>query len=255
MTRPARNAGRDWDAATYDRVSEPQLAWGVEVLARLDLAGDEAVLDVGCGTGRVTELLADRLPRGRVIAADAAPSMADAARAALGQRATVLCADVLDLELDAPVDVVFSTATFHWILDHERLFGRVAQLLRPGGRLVAQCGGEGNVEHFLAAADRLMNREPYRPHVAAWERTWRFASAEATEALLRAAGFREARCWLSPASVVPPDPPAYLSSVCCSPHLELLPRELHEPFVADVLAELGEPPELDYVRLNIDARR
>jgi trans-aconitate 2-methyltransferase len=248
-------SARDWDAATYDRVSEPQLAWGIEVLTRLDLAGDETVLDVGCGTGRVTALLADRLPRGLVIAVDAAPSMVDAARAALGERATVLCADVLDLELDEPVDAVFSTATFHWILDHERLFARLAQLLRPGGPLVAQCGGEGNVEHFLAAADRLMNREPYRPHLAGWERTWRFASAEETAALLRAAGFSRACCWLSPAYAVPPDPPAYLSSVCCATHLERLPSELHERFVGDVLRELGEPPELDYVRLNIDARR
>ena len=246
---------RDWDAATYHRVSEPQFAWGVETLARLDLTGDETVLDVGCGTGRVTGLLADRLPRGRVIAVDAAPSMADAARAALGQRATVLRADVLELELDEPVDIVFSTATFHWILDHERLFGRVATLLRPDGRLVAQCGGEGNVERFLAAADRLMAREPYRPHFAGWERTWRFASAEGTQALLRAAGFSQARCWLSPAPVVPPDPPAYLSSVCCSVHLERLPPELHDRFVTEVLTELGEPPELDYVRLNIEARR
>lgn len=248
-------SARDWDAATYQRVSEPQLAWGVEVLDRLELAGDEAVLDVGCGTGRVTALLADRVPRGRVIAVDAAPSMAAAAGVALGERATVVCADVLELELDEPVDLVFSTATFHWILDHDRLFERLARLLRGGGRLVAQCGGEGNVERFLAAAGRVMGREPYGPCFARWQRTWQFGSAQQTEGLLRAAGFRDARCWLSPAPVVPPDPPAYLSSVCCGPHLERLPAQLHDRFVAEVLTELGEPPELDYVRLNIGARR
>ena len=245
---------RDWDAATYQRVSEPQLAWG-EVLARLDLAGDETVLDVGCGTGRVTALLADRLPRGIVIAVDSAPSMVAAARATLGGRARVIRADVLELELDEPVDAVFSTATLHWILDHEQLFERLAGLLRADGRLVAQCGGEGNVERFLAAAKRVMDREPYRPHFASWGSTWRFASAEATGSLLRSAGFSEARCWLSPASVVPPDPPAFLTSVCCRAHLPNLPSHLHERFIAEVLSEFGDPPEIDYVRLNIEARR
>ena len=80
---------RDWDAASYDRVSDPQLGWALEQLERLPLAGDEVVLDAGCGSGRVTALLADRVPRGKVYAVDVAPSMVEHARAALGERATV----------------------------------------------------------------------------------------------------------------------------------------------------------------------
>ena len=246
---------REWDAATYDRVSEPQLQWGREVLDRLPLRGDERVLDAGCGSGRVTVELASRLPRGQVVAVDASAAMVARAREALGSGTDVIQSDLLDLELAEPVDAVFSTATFHWILDHDRLFARLHAALRPGGRLVAQCGGEGNVARFVAASDRVREREPYRGHLHGFERGTLFAGPDETARRLEAAGFVDIRCWLSDAPVVPPDPPAFLTSVCCGPHLERLPGPLHERFVEDVLAELGEPLVLDYVRLNIDARR
>jgi trans-aconitate 2-methyltransferase len=241
---------RDWDAATYDRVSRPQLEWGLAVLERLPLRGDERVLDAGCGSGRVTAELARRLPRGEVVAVDASAAMVARAREALPPGARVIQADLLELELDEPVDAVFSTATFHWILDHARLFERLHGLLRPGGRLIAQCGGEGNVTRFLAATDRVAPRYELDDLAP----SWRFASPEETRGLLEAAGFADVRCWLSEAPVTPPDPPAFLASVCCGQHLELLAPELHDGFVRDVLAELDDPPVLDYVRLDLDAQ-
>jgi len=156
-----RPAPRDWDAATYDRVSDPQFEWGLEVLERLPPRGDETVLDAGCGSGRVTRALLERLPHGRVIAVDAAPAMVAVAREALGDRAEVIEADLVELELAEPVDAVFSSAVFHWVLDHDRLFERVHAALRPGGRLVAQCGGEGNVERFLEAASEAAAEPPF----------------------------------------------------------------------------------------------
>src|SRR5271167_1690890 len=140
---------RQWDGASYDCISGPMEALGREVLSRLELRGDETVLDAGCGSGRVTEALLERLPRGRVIAIDVSASMLAAARERLGRGSAGLeirQADLLELELDAPVDVILSTATFHWIADHEALFRRLHGALRPGGRLVAQCGGEGNID-------------------------------------------------------------------------------------------------------------
>ena len=142
---------RDWDAATYERLSAPMTAMGSEVLDRLVLRGDETVLDAGCGTGNVTRVLHERLPRGRVIAVDAAPSMVEQARALLPADVEVRQADLLELTLDEPVDAVLSTATFHWIGDHERLFANLHAALAPGGRLVAQCGGHGNVEEVKQA--------------------------------------------------------------------------------------------------------
>jgi len=248
---------RDWDAATYDRVSEPQVGWAREVLARLDLRGDETVLDAGCGSGRVTRMLLELLPVGRVIAVDAARSMVEQARAALPEdRVDVLPAtDLTELELEEPVDLVFSNAVFHWIEDHEVLFARLHAALRPDGRLVAQCGGAGNVDAFLRAATEVGSRPPFAERLRGWTGPWRFEAPAPTEERLRGAGFDEVRCWLSPGTVVPPEPLEYLRTVCLGHHLMELPEELHSDFVTAVAERCGEPLELDYVRLNIDARR
>ena len=164
---------RDWNAASYERVAAPLEAMGRDVLDRLTLRGDERVLDAGCGTGRVTAALVERLPRGEVIAVDGSPAMVEQARERLGGRAEVRVADLLELELDRPVDAILSTATFHWIADHDRLFARLHGALKPGGRLVAQCGGEGNIAELAEAAARVGEREPA---LAGWEGPWHFAS-------------------------------------------------------------------------------
>jgi len=100
-------AASHWDAEVYERNSDPQLTWGLEVLDRLALRGDESVLDAGCGSGALTRALVERLPRGRVVAVDGAQSMVERARATLGEAAEVRLADLADLELSEPVDVVF----------------------------------------------------------------------------------------------------------------------------------------------------
>jgi trans-aconitate 2-methyltransferase len=244
---------RDWDATTYDRVSDPQVGWARSVLDRLPLRGDETVLDAGCGSGRVTRLLLERLPAGHVIAVDSSASMVEHAREALGERATVFQASLTELELDEPVDAEFSNAVFHWITDHERLFERLFAALRPGGRLVAQCGGAGNVERFLRVADAVAAEPPYADYLAGWTGPWNFAGADETAARLRAVGFDAVRAWLEPGAVVPPDPSDYLRSVCLRHHLEELPEELRAAYVEAVRERCGR--ELDYVRLNIAARR
>jgi trans-aconitate 2-methyltransferase len=245
---------RDWDAATYDRVSAPQVEWAERVLERLPLRGDETVLDAGCGSGRVTRMLLDRLPRGQVVAVDSSESMVEHARAALDPaRATVLRADLTELVLGEPVDAAFSNAVFHWIADHDALFARLSDALRPGGRLVAQCGGKGNVARFHAAARAVAEEEPYAEYLAGWRGPWNFAGAEETAERLERAGFTAIETWLEPYPVSPPDPTGFLRAVCLGPHLEQLPDELRTGFVEAVRDRCGR--ELDYVRLNIDAKK
>lgn len=244
---------RDWDAATYDRVSSPLVKLATAVLDRLDLQGDETVLDAGCGSGNVTRMLLERLPRGHVIAVDGALSMVEHARAALDGRATVLHGDLTELVLEEPVDAVFSSAVFHWIADHDRLFERLFAALRPGGRLVAQCGGEGNIERFHEAARAVGATAPYAEYLAGWAGPWHFAGPVETAARLERAGFSEVETWLEPHPISPEDPEDYLRTICLGYHLEQLPEELRDDYVRAVLERSGG--ELDYVRLNIVASR
>jgi trans-aconitate 2-methyltransferase len=252
----AQGASSEWDGARYDRVADPQTRWGRAVLDRLELTGSETVLDAGCGSGRVTEELLERVPRGRVVGLDASSSMLDNARrrlAAHGDRVRLVQADLLQLDPDvlgddAPLDAVFSTATFHWVTDHDRLFANLAAVLRPGGQLVAQCGAEGNIDNVVRAVRSLGVERAG---------TWFYASpAETIDRLVRA-GFSDVQVWThpQPTEFSPGEPLLdFLETVCLREHVATLPPDEQRPFVERVAEAMGEPI-IDYVRLNVVARR
>jgi len=250
---PMNTGAREWDAETYDAVSDPQFEWGMEVLELLRLDGDEVAVDAGCGSGRVTAELADRLPRGRVIAVDGSEAMVEKAKERLGDCADYLVSDLVELELPEPVDLIFSTATFHWIGDHDRLFRQLRAALKPGGRLRAQCGGFGNVTGHTRAIAAVAADPDYGRHLGKARAPWNFASPEETEPRLRAAGFEDVRCWLEPKPVTPERPLEFISTVTLGPILDQLPPDKRQPFAEAVLEEEGDPLVLDYVRLNIEA--
>jgi trans-aconitate 2-methyltransferase len=246
----------DWDARAYDRLAAPQEEWARTVLDRLPLSGDETVLDAGCGSGRVTRLLAERLPGGRVIGVDGSASMIEEAGRSLaefGDRIELIHSDLLELELSEPVDAVFSNAVFHWIFDHDKLFRRLHAALKPGGRLATQCGGVGNVANWVAAVKRACEREQFAERLAGRPEPWNYATPAETEARLAAAGFADIHCWLEDKIVKPDDPRHYVATVGLAAHHELLPANLREPFTDAVVEELPSPLTLRYVRLNIEA--
>ncbi|MDB5113945.1 MAG: putative Trans-aconitate 2-methyltransferase [Chloroflexi bacterium] len=244
---------REWDAATYDRISAPQLRWGLAVLERLALAGDERVLDAGCGSGRVTERLLERLPRGTVVALDGSEAMLQEAARRLAphlSRVELVHADLgQPLPAMAPVDAILSTAVFHWVPDHDALLRHLAAVMRPGGRLVAQCGGAGNVASVLRAACEAGE---------GWDGPQHFATAGATRRRLEVAGFVEVETWLheEPTAFEAGEQlTTFLRTVILGAHLERMPPERHDAFVQAVAARLGPHPVVDYVRLNILATR
>jgi trans-aconitate 2-methyltransferase len=243
---------RDWDARTYDDVANPQARWGRLVLERLELRGDERVLDAGCGSGRVTELLAERLPRGCVVALDGSPSMLDEARRRLvrfGDAVEYVEADLRrPLPVHEPVDAIFSTATFHWITEHEALYRHLAAVIRPGGQLVAQYGGGANIASVLRVLATVGD---------GWLGSKFFAQPDETRGWLEAAGFEDVKVWLhdEPTRLEPGEPfKAFLRTVILGDHVARLPEADRDAFVDDVAARLPAA-EIDYVRLNVTARR
>jgi trans-aconitate 2-methyltransferase len=237
---------RDWDATSYERVSAPLEAMGRDVLDRLELRGDERVLDAGCGTGRVTAALLERLPEGEVVAVDGSPAMVAETRRRLGDRVDARVADLTELTLERPVDAILSTATFHWIADHDALFTRLREALVPGGRLVAQCGGAGNIAAIRGAIEEVSG-DSWMP--------WNFATPEETEERLRAAGFAEARAWMYERPVQPDEPLDFLKTLILGEHLQRLPEADRDGFARSVLERLERPFVAHYVRLNIEAKR
>jgi trans-aconitate methyltransferase len=265
-TSAAGRHSAEWDAASYHRISAPQFGWGVEVLGRLHLKGDETVMDAGCGTGRLTAGLLERLPEGRVVAVDLSQNMLEEARAHLsprfGGRVRFVRADLASLPFEQTFDGAFSTAAFHWVPDHARLFRSLYDALKPGGWLVAQCGGAANIARLMRRASALMAAAPYAEHFSGWRDTKVFADAETTAERLRAAGFTDVETWLEPAPTVLPGADEFrefLTAVNMRAHLERLPDgSLRRRFVEELTARAAEddpPYSLDYCRLNIRALR
>jgi trans-aconitate 2-methyltransferase len=218
-----------WGAATYEQVADPQAEWAKEIVARSGIRPGDLVLDAGCGGGRVTKQLLAITPN--VIAVDGDPNMVEKARESLPDSVPVHHQDLLELDIEESVDVVFSCAVFHWITDHDRLFERLHAALKPGGRLVAQCGGKGNIARVLEVSGGRDGR-------------WLFAGPEETEERLRAVGFGNVRAWLEPKPAHPADMEAFLATVVF--HLDPDPRATASRVAPRIDA-------VDYVRLNMEA--
>ncbi len=253
----------EWNAGEYERLADPMTRWGGQVLERLQLTGNETVLDGGCGTGRVTEQLLAKLPHGHVIGVDASVAMVEQAktRFANDPRATLIAADLSTLELPDPVDAILSTATFHWIRDHNKLFTQLVKILKPGGQLVAQCGGATNIAGAMAAIEEVMRSPTYTTAFAGWDSPWEYATPEVTQERLTRAGFVDIHTWLNPEPTIltSRDHLAdYLVTIVLGQHVLRIPQPQHRPFaeaVADTLVRRAGQPLIDYVRLNIVARK
>lgn len=265
MSQPSQNS-REWNAAEYHRLSAPQFRWGQRVLSELHLRGDECVLDAGCGTGKLTHLLLDNLPRGRVVGLDLSRNMVLHARqnlgAEFGERAQFVAADLIALPFRSAFDGIFSTASFHWVLDHDVLFRNLFMALRRSGWLHAQCGGGPNLARLRRRVGALSQTPEFSSSLGQFPEPWFFSDAEVAALRLGGAGFEQIQTGLEEAAFAVPSSQEfedYLRTFVLHRHLELLPSEtLRKEFVrklAMVAAQDDPPWTLDYWRLNLRARK
>lgn len=267
MTDSSRTvAPAEWNAASYHTLSDPHVGWGDRTLARLPLRGDETVLDAGCGSGRITAMLLERLPDGCAIGFDRSANMLAEAEANLrpryGDRVTFLQGDLASLELPEPIDAIFSTATFHWVLDHDALFASLFHALRPGGLVVAQCGGGPNLAGLLSRVRALADQHAWGAPLRSWAGPWEFADAATTAQRLHRAGFVEVATSVEEAPTTLADAPTYrdfLHTVVLRAHLDRLADDRARAALLDALTAVATTDDpsfsLDYWRLNLAARR
>ncbi|HEY7099136.1 MAG TPA: class I SAM-dependent methyltransferase [Terriglobales bacterium] len=257
---------REWNSSTYDRISGPQVSWGKKVLSRVALGGDETLLDAGCGTGRLTADLLEALPKGRVIGLDLSQNMLRTARENLEPRfcgrLQVVAADLLSLPFDQVFDGVFSTAAFHWVMDHDRLFEQLFHALIPGGWLIAQCGGGPNLARLRDRANHLMASPKFATFFDGFVEPWLYSDAESAGERLCRAGFMEVETSLEAAPTVLEDAShfsEFIESVIFHRHLERIPDQASRGQLIAELTAAGasdDPPySLDYWRLNLSGKK
>ncbi len=254
----------EWDSEAYDKLSDPQFNWGMKLMETLPLRGDETILDAGCGSGRLTSELLKRLPNGRVIAIDASENMIKTARERLAEnlrRVELRHADLTDFTLPKPVDGIFSNAVFHWVPDHEKMFRSLFAALKPGGWLIAQFGGGGNLARLKSRVSFMRNEEPFRRYLENFDEIAHYEPVEPTVERMKSAGFQNIEAGLHPAPVTFDDPVTYkkfIRSVNLHRYVAKFPPEVEEDFVERLamMASKDQPAyTLDYVRLSVRATR
>ena len=181
----------DWDASTYDNISDVIESWGLDLIERLNWKGNEIVLDAGCGSGRLTKIISTKLPKGKVFAVDLDSSMIKLANERLGKISNVkfIQSNICDIELQDKIDVVFSNAVLHWILNHRQMFEHFWQILKPNGELLIQCGGYGEFAKTLPIFNKVRKSNQFYIYFCndkgedTWKQPWYFAKKEDTEKL------------------------------------------------------------------------
>jgi trans-aconitate methyltransferase len=259
------NNNHSWDARTYDKVSSNvQLEWGRKLLEKRRWTGNEIVMDAGAGSGNLTKILADKVPNGKVFAVDADPNMVHQSKSNLSdyKNVQVIHSSMDKVYLPTEVDVIFSNAALHWVLDQEGVFLHFWKLLKPNGELLIDYGGHGNLERPLSVIFKIIQSEQFKEHFANWKQSWYFPKPDETERLLQKVGFKEIQVDLSSQIISFSDRQSFATfvrTVIMKPFLGYLPdANRKEQFIDVFLNEFkgqGWSWSLEFIRLTISARK
>jgi len=258
-----------WDAEQYAKYSGSQHEWALELIEKLQLQGAEAVLDIGCGHGKVTAAIADNLPKGSVLGIDSSAEMIALARRQFSHYPTKkLSFDHLDVrELDAVnrFDVVFSNAALHWITEHGAMLRRVRQAMKKSARLLFQMGGKGNARDVVAVLDVLQRHRKWASFFLDFKFPYGFYGPDEYERWLAEAGLTPLRMELIEKDMRHKGQDGFTGWINTTwlPYLERIPADRKAAFVRE-LTEIylrENPPDAEgrihvrMVRLEVEATR
>ena len=256
-----------WNAADYAANSTVQQTWARELIAKLNLRGDEHILDVGCGDGKVTAEIARALPRGSVTGADASPQMIEFAKktfpASVFPNMRFRVMDARKIKFDRQFDFVFSNAALHWVDDHEVILRGAASVLKNGGRLVVSCGGKGNAHEVFLALRPEMRLKRWCEFFRKMPLPYFFYAPGDYEKWLLKFGFKINTLKLAPKDATYDGAEGFATWLRTTwiPYVQRVPENQREEFIVAVTARYTakHPPDADgkvhvcMVRLEIDA--
>jgi trans-aconitate methyltransferase len=187
--------GYRFDGKKYEKSSEHQREWGNKLVKELDLKGNETILDLGCGNGLITGELAERVPHGKVVGIDNSPSMIETAKTHKTVNTEFMLLDMNEMNFDNEFDVVFSNATLHWILDHEKLLKKIYRGLKPNGFMRIQFAADGNCSNLIEVLREVMDLPQFSSYFGGFEWPWYMPKIEEYEKLLSRTKFRNYKVW------------------------------------------------------------
>ncbi len=256
-----------WNPEEYAKHSAAQLAWARELIARLKLRGDESVLDIGSGDGKVTAEIAAALPRGRVVGLDGSREMVQFARAHYDDKQfpnlEFVGMDARRIELDRRFDIVFSNAALHWIEDHPAVLKGLSRVMRRGGGLIISCGGRGNAVQILEAVGVVRAKDRWRNYFDGFAFPYHFYGPDEYSRWLPEAGFSSLRLELVPKDMPHPGAEGLAAWIRTTwfPFTDRVPDSAREEMIREVVETYLDRFPLDaagdahvkMVRLEVEA--
>jgi trans-aconitate 2-methyltransferase len=256
-----------WNAADYAANSVVQQTWARELIAKLHLRGDEHVLDVGCGDGKVTAEIARAVPRGEVTGVDASPQMIEFARKTFSKISNLKfeIMDAREIRFDQQFDLLFSNAALHWVDDHQAFLRGAASVLKSGGRLVVSCGGKGNAHDVFLALRPEMRLKRWREFFRKIPKPYFFHAPSDYKSWLPKFGFKIHDVHLAPKDATYDGREGFAAWLRTTwlPYVQRVPEEAREEFISAVVNRYVAKHPLDahgkvhvrMVRLEIDATK